>query len=270
MIDARPLFPAERRRLLEVLSGLGPADWRRPTVCPGWSVHDIAGHLLHDYLRGLSGGRDAHPGVWLPGKDLPRALAEVNEQFVVQARGLSPAVLIDLLAHLGPQLDLYWASLDLAAIGSNDVWWAAPDVPAPVWLHVAREYTECWVHQQQIRDAVGAPGADEPELVHPVIDTFLRALPHTLGEVPAVPGTALRVTVQGAAGGTWTVTRDETGWSMTGDPDPRRITSLEISADVLWRLATGGITPDGARPAIRLDGDETLGGAALAIVAIIR
>jgi uncharacterized protein (TIGR03083 family) len=160
VIDTRPLFGVERRRLLDLLGSLDRADWQRPTVCPGWSVHDIAGHLLHDYLRGLSGGRDGHPGVWLPGADLPSALAKVNEQFVAQARGLSPAVLIDLLAHLGPQLDAYLASLDLDVIGSIDVWWAAPDVPAPVWLHVAREYTECWVHQQQIRDAVARPGAD--------------------------------------------------------------------------------------------------------------
>lgn len=188
---------------------------------------------------------------------------------MAQARGLSPHVLIDLLAHLGPQLDAHWASLDLAVIGGNDVWWAAPDVPAPVWLHIARECTECWVHQQQIRDAVGRPGADEPELVQPVIDTFLRALPRTLRDVPADPGMALRITVEGSAGGTWTVTRDETAWSMADDPDPGRMTLLRLDAGTVW-LATGGITPEVAGAAIRLDGDEVLGNAALTIVAIIR
>lgn len=29
-----------------------------------------------------------------------------------------------------------------------------------MWLDAAREYTEFWVHQQQIRDATGRPGAD--------------------------------------------------------------------------------------------------------------
>ena len=55
--------------------------------------------------------------------------------------------------------------------------WAAPDVQAPAWLDVAREYTEGWVHQQQVRDAVGRPGADDAELTGAVIDTFLRAVP---------------------------------------------------------------------------------------------
>jgi hypothetical protein len=106
--------------------------------------------------------------------------------------------------------------------------------------------------------------------MRPVLDTFLRALPRTLRDVHAVPGTALRIMVGSAAGGTWTVTRGETAWSMTGDPDPDRITSLRIGAETVGRLATGGISPEAARLAARLDGDETLGRAALTIVAIIR
>ena len=34
--------------------------------------------------------------------------------------------------------------------------WAGPE-PAPIWLDPAREYTERWVHQQHIRDAVRNP-----------------------------------------------------------------------------------------------------------------
>lgn len=52
MIDTRPLFPVERNMLLDLLGGLDAAEWQLPTVCPGWNVHDVTGHLLHDYLRG--------------------------------------------------------------------------------------------------------------------------------------------------------------------------------------------------------------------------
>jgi hypothetical protein len=44
--------------------------------------------------------------------------------------------------------------------------WAGPDT-SPAWLDIARDYTEFWVHQQQIRDAVDRPGADRPQLLHP-------------------------------------------------------------------------------------------------------
>jgi hypothetical protein len=101
----------------------------------------------------------------------------MNQEFVDVAQGWSPAVLVDLLEHLGPQLDRTWADLDLSVVGEGDVWWADAGVPAPVWLDVAREYSEFCVHQQQIRDALGRPGADDPALLGPVIDTFMRGLP---------------------------------------------------------------------------------------------
>ena len=113
-LDLRPLFPVERSLLLDLLGGLDPADWDQPTACPGWDVHDLACHLLHDHLRRLSGGRDGHPGLFLASDEmLPAALARANGDFVRTMRQLSPRVLIDLLDHLGPQLDAVWAAADL-------------------------------------------------------------------------------------------------------------------------------------------------------------
>ncbi|MEX2627776.1 MAG: maleylpyruvate isomerase family mycothiol-dependent enzyme [Ilumatobacteraceae bacterium] len=36
----------EYRRLAEALAGLDDGEWQRPTDCEGWSVRDMAGHLL--------------------------------------------------------------------------------------------------------------------------------------------------------------------------------------------------------------------------------
>jgi hypothetical protein len=44
-IDARPLFGPELEAFLGLLRGLRAPDWRRITV-PGWTVHDVAAHLL--------------------------------------------------------------------------------------------------------------------------------------------------------------------------------------------------------------------------------
>jgi hypothetical protein len=73
--------------------------------------------------------------------------------------------------------------------------WAAPGVPAPAWLDVAREYTEYWVHQQQVRDAVGRPGACSERLMAPVIDTFVRAVPYALRKLSPAPGTTVQIGV---------------------------------------------------------------------------
>jgi uncharacterized protein (TIGR03083 family) len=40
------MMPSLRGELAALLAGLTPGDWARPTACPGWSVHDVAGHLL--------------------------------------------------------------------------------------------------------------------------------------------------------------------------------------------------------------------------------
>jgi len=163
-LDTRPLFPAERAEFTALLWNLDPGGWLRPTVCPGWRVHDVVAHVVHDYLRKLSRTRDRHAGPDpLPGESLPQFLARMNQEFVTAAQFVSPRALVDLLDHLGPQLDRLWQSLDLGATGQA-VSWAAPGQPAPVWLDVAREYTEFWVHQQQVRDAVGRPGANSNQL----------------------------------------------------------------------------------------------------------
>ncbi|HLI07692.1 MAG TPA: maleylpyruvate isomerase N-terminal domain-containing protein [Ktedonobacteraceae bacterium] len=47
-LAARQLFPAERKQLLLLLSQLDESEWHRPTICPGWTVKDIALHLLGD------------------------------------------------------------------------------------------------------------------------------------------------------------------------------------------------------------------------------
>jgi len=37
---------AERTALAVTLAGLPPEDWSHATLCPGWTVHDIAAHVI--------------------------------------------------------------------------------------------------------------------------------------------------------------------------------------------------------------------------------
>lgn len=269
-LDVRPLFPRERAEFIGLLQALDTADWQRPTVCPGWRVHDVTAHVVHDYLRKLSGMRDRMTAAGpLTGEDLPAFLHRVNQEFVDVAARWSPRTLTDLLAHLGPQLDQLWATLDMTALGEA-VSWAAPGRPAPVWLDVAREYTEYWVHQQQIRDAVGHPGGAGADLIGPVVDTFLRAVPYTLRTVASARGTCLQLQITGPGGGEWTVTRQEADWAIRPGrcPEPKAVARL--SSDLLWRVATRGISVQAALEQARIDGARELGAAALSLVSIIR
>ncbi|WP_263249275.1 maleylpyruvate isomerase N-terminal domain-containing protein [Saccharopolyspora rosea] len=272
LLDVRPLLPRERRALLDLLGSLDPPDWRRATACPGWTVHDVVAHVVNDYVRRLAISRDGHESPEFDdGETLPEYIARINEEFVRAARQCSPRVLVDLLAHLGPELDALWATRDLDAPADLDVSWAATDRPSPVWLDLAREYTEFWVHQQQVRDAVSRPGADEPELFGPVIDAFLRALPSALRVENRPEGTVVRFDVRGEAGGSWHAVREGGRWLVDpGEPPDEPAARVAMDQDTLWRLATRGISVENARRRSEMHGDRTLTDAATTLLAIVR
>jgi hypothetical protein len=101
-------------------------------------------------------------------------------------------VTLELLTWLAAPCEALLAGLDPEAEDVTVSWAGAG--PHPNWLDVAREYTERWVHQQQIRQAVVRPGLEQCEYAEPVVDTFVRALPAVLPPRPAGTQVQLRVT----------------------------------------------------------------------------
>ncbi|MBF8189460.1 maleylpyruvate isomerase family mycothiol-dependent enzyme [Nonomuraea sp. K274] len=268
-IDVRPLFPRERRAMLDLLRALSPADWAKPTVCPGWNVHDVTGHVLNDYMRRLSGSRDGYGGaIFADDETLPAYLTRTNEEFVRATRQLSPRLLIELLDDLGVRLDAVWGARDLAAPADLNVSWAATDVDSPAWLDLGREYTEFWVHQQQVRDAVSRPGATQPDLMAPVVDVFARALPYTLRALERPEGTVVQLEVTGPAGGRWGAVRRDGRWRMAV-PGAEPAARVSMDQDAFWRLATRGITVEQARARSEPGGDPELTAAMTTLLAIV-
>lgn len=262
------LFRPDRAALLELLGGLEDADWERPTACAGWSVKDVALHILGGDLANIAGRRD---GCWAlvpgPGEDMGTFIDRINRDWVMAARRLSPRLIVEMLADSGPRLFDCLGLLDPMAIG-GPVTWAGPG-PAPVWLDVAREYTERWLHQQHVRDAVGRPGQTERRFLAPVIATFVHALPLALEGATAAPGTAVEVDVEGAAGGRWAVVREATGWALLAGSPESSTALLRTDADTAWRILTLGMDEAAARLRVQLGGDLGLAGRLLRTVAII-
>lgn len=275
-IDVRPLFPGERAALLDVLRDLDGKAWERPTDCAGWTVADLARHLLGGDFGVLSGRRDGHANpAFGEGFDiasfasLVAAIDRQNDRWMVAARRLSPRLTTDLLAAAGEWTAAWWAGIDMDAAGIP-VDWAGPG-PAPAWLDVAREYTERWVHGSQIREAVGAPLLDDPEWLGPVIETLARALPRALAATSAPDGTVALLRITGPAGGEWRVRRDHGAWRWVdpGADAPDPAVTLSLDADLAWRLWTRGVDPDAARRRAVLGGDPALLDAMLAMVSVL-
>jgi uncharacterized protein (TIGR03083 family) len=268
LIDVRGLFVKERSAFLKLLDRLLVGDWDRTTVCPGWTVKDVTAHVLHDDLRRLAGMRDGHQGPPPEdGEPLAAFSRRVNQEWVAAARCLSARQLVELLTLTGGQVARTWQQQDLEADGAA-VSWAGLD-PSPVWLDAAREFTEYWTHQQQLRDATSRRGLTGREFLAPVLETFLRALPFTLRNTDAALGAQVQVTITGDAAMRWVATREGSGWRLDRGAAARPVVLVEADGDTMWRLCTRGITPQAARARVQVHGDLGLANQVLEIVSII-
>ena len=264
--------------MLALLADLSSEEWALPTACPGWSVKDIVQHLYGVDVYQLSGGRDAYDA-WLKGSAIatPREgdfealvtfINQLNQQWVEATRRISPQLLCQLLRFSGEAVVTYFDGLDLTAIGMA-VSWASPE-PALVGLHVAREYTERWVHQQQIRDAVGRPGLKEPEFLGPVLATFVHGLRRAFHPVVSADGTSVRLTITGAAGGSWRMERwPDDGWVLTKDLDQPADATFTLDQEPAWRLFTRAVSREEARDQARIEGEQQLAERVFETVSII-
>jgi uncharacterized protein (TIGR03083 family) len=263
-------FPAVLDALLDLLSGLSEEEWSRPTAAAGWSVKDIALHLLGDEISILSGKRDGFSEkserleTW---DELVAFLNTRNAAWVQAARRISPQLLCELLRFTGERANALFRSLDMDALGGA-VSWAGPE-PAPVWLDVAREFTERWHHQQHIRDAVGKPGCTGPFFLRPVLEAFMFGLPQAYRQVVAPEGTCVTLAIVGPSGGFWSLLREGERWQLyLGRPD-QPAAEIVMPEDTAWRLFTRGLSKGQARQYARLLGDLELAEKALETVSII-
>jgi uncharacterized protein (TIGR03083 family) len=262
-------FAPLRQNLLTLLAGLGEDDWARPTAAPRWSVKDVAAHLLGGDVWILSGKRDAFriPQRIESNDQLIALVDRLNAEWVLAASRMSPRLLRELLAFTGPEVEACFASLDPMAMGGA-VSWAGPE-PAPVWFDLAREFTERWHHQQQIRDATGRPPLYDPYFLSPVLDTFVRALPYTYRQVVAPAGTSVRFEISGEAGGIWFLSKVEEGWTLVLNATAGPAAEVVIPQDVAWRLFTKGLDREKARSLALIGGRADLAAPIFATTSII-
>lgn len=263
------LFAPMRAELLRVLHGLSDKEWDLPTACTGWSVRDVALHILGDDMGLLSGLRDTDspPGRFDEFDDLVAFINARNAVWVEATRRLSRRLLLSLLAATGQQ----WAEFALSA---------DPDAPAgPIgWtgnaqdsmgLHLARELTEYWMHHQHICEAVGIASLKKAPFLGAVLGTFIRCLPRTYNTTPAPLDTLVKVVITGEGGGEWHLVREVERWRLYADTDLIPACVVTLDTDTAWRLFTKGIGQEQLQARIRIEGDVRLGQVMWGAVAIL-
>lgn len=271
-IDVVALIPEIDKMLFKLLDRLSAEDWDKQTIVPKWKVKDVAIHLLDGNLRTLSMLRDGYYGEKPENinsyEDLIGFLNRLNADWVKATKRLSPKVLIDLLKVSGKEYYDFLATLNPNGKAEFSVAWAGEN-ESKNWFHIAREYTEKWHHQQQIRLAVG----DEQELLEekwylPYLDASVRALPHHYRNVEGKDKDLVKFTFLGKTEKSWFLHYDN-GWELFTSTNQEPISIVKIRDNYAWKIFTKGVKREEAIANSEIIGDKKLGEKIFDMIAVM-
>jgi uncharacterized protein (TIGR03083 family) len=138
-------------RVAVLVDGLDPADWERPTPCPGWDVRDVVGHLSGIQVGFDAGVAEPPPDGWEP--DPSASPLDAWAEAGVAARRAWDR------ARLRVELDDARRG-HVARLAAVEDWSAQADGPlgrtTEDGLFQVRMF-DVWVHLQDLRVALGLP-----------------------------------------------------------------------------------------------------------------
>jgi uncharacterized protein (TIGR03083 family) len=180
--------------LRALTSGLDAADWARPTRCPGWAVQDHVSHVVATMLV-LAGRPD-------PATELPERLDHVRnplgrywEPSVHARRGRAGAEVAAELERLIAELRLgaeEWTTEDLEA-----------EVEGPMGYRMSLGRLvdilafDQWVHEQDIRDALGVHGHVTGAAAEHAVGQIAEGLADVVASTGAPDGTVIAFDIKG-------------------------------------------------------------------------
>ena len=167
-----------------LLEHVGDDEWATPTDLPGWDVHAIAAHTAH--LEALLAGRP-HDDVEVV--DAPHAhgmMGEFTEQGVIARRGESADQLITEIRESATA-----RHTQLLADPPTDPAAPAPGVFGAIgWttgLLLRNRPLDVWMHEQDVRRALGRPGNLDSAPARHTADYLLESLPFIVAKRAGAP-----------------------------------------------------------------------------------
>ncbi len=251
--------------VLVLLRSLDEADWSKPTDLPGWDVRGVAAHLAHveSDLAGVKQRRVERP----TGDHLTAPTSVFTEMGLLARADKSPTEIVDELEECARARHEALLA-DPPTDGRAD----PPRTPGKIgwdWeTLLAGRVVDVWMHEQDIRRAVGRPGGfDSPGAAHTVA-TFTRSLPYVVGKLVAPPaGTTVLLDVTGVSPVHLALEVDESGRARVTATGPATPTvSLRMDVETFVVLAGGRRTADVVPVEVR--GDEELGRRILAAMVV--
>jgi uncharacterized protein (TIGR03083 family) len=233
--------------------GLAAEQWLTPTPCPGWTVADQVAHIV-----GTESMLAGEPTPKEEAADLPahvhNDIGRANERWVTDLRRCDPADLLDEFRRI--------TALRLEALRAlTDAQWEEPSW-TPVGQADYRRFMQIrvfdsWVHEQDMRSAVGQPGHGDGPAAEQAIDEIERALGYVIGKRAGAPdGTSVMIDLIGPVFRSIHVAVDGRAAVVAALPDAADVT-LRLGSDTFAALACGRVDP--AEVTVVLEGDGELG-----------
>ena len=254
-----------------LLRSLEPGDWDRPTELPGWDVRAVAAHLAH--LEGELAGRPQEQVEVPEAPHVKGFMGQYTESGIVARRDWEPERIVDELEQ-----DVAERRDQLATSPPEDPSALGPSFAALAgwsWETLLHNRPfDLWMHEQDIRRAVGRPGGlDTPGAAHAA-----RVLARSLGLVVgkragAQPGQSVLVELSEVehpdVPHRLAVLVGDDGRARPTDPDDLTsgaTATLRLSFVDWVRLGGGRAGADDV--AVELEGDEALGRRVVAAMAV--
>lgn len=246
LTDLTAAYAHTVQAILDLGRSLREGDEERPTACPGWSVKDQFAHVvsLEAWVQG-----EAPPDIDVSDRPHVRnGLNAVVERFLESRRGRS---LDELLEELDDLATTRLAHLEAESTSADDPA-LGPFGPTTLLGLMQSRVFDLWVHEQDIRGAIGRPGnLDSPGAAHTVRSLFA-ALPRAVARTAEVPpGHAVILDLTGPVVGRAGVRVEEHDGKPHGIPlfsgDTQEhsdvvTTTITLSTEAATRRAAGRVT----------------------------
>jgi uncharacterized protein (TIGR03083 family) len=242
--------------VVALLRSLDEDDWSTPTDLPGWDVRGVAAHLAHleSELSGVEQAKFDVPEL----EHLTAPSALYTEAGVIARESLEPKQIID---ELQEAVEVRLAQLrdEPPTDGSAHPLITPGGMPWSWETMLRNRPLDVWMHEQDIRRAVGRPGGlDSAGAAHTVM-VLTMSFPYSVGKRVAPPvGTTVVLDVSGVRPVHLAVEINLEGRAVPMTEEPATPTvRLGMDTETFVILGGGRRTPD--RVTVDIEGDQELG-----------
>jgi len=249
-----PAYLEEYAALTELFAGFEPADWKRPSYLPGWDVQAIASHIMGTELM-LLGEKPTVTEV-SPGRPhIHNEIGARNELWVESFKDDS-----------GDQLRARWTDIvqrRTAAMSAmtDDEWHGASWTPvgdASYSRFMRIRVYDCWLHEADIRDAVGLPVSERTTTANIGLDEIGTGLGYIVGRKAKAPdGSSVTIEVSDPVERVFHVKVDGRAAVVDSLSDPTCV--LRMPVRTFARLTGGRGDAEPQLTDVQVDGDRELG-----------